>query len=146
VHVTRSNLDRPARRRRRFAAWLLLVIALLPGQCAWLILTADGQRFPLAGVVVGELLIGLMGALLATTPPDAIRLRRGTSEAFILAGTAALQASGRTGAVYAALSLAACGLLLWILRRTAASPWWAAPLAWNPILPLAASLAIRSAA
>lgn len=94
---------------------------------------------------MGQLLIGLMGALLSTTPSDAIRLRRGSSEGLILAGAAALLACGGTGLGYAVAGVAGCGFLLWVLRRTGASPWWAALVAWNPLLPAVGALAVRSA-
>jgi hypothetical protein len=82
--------------RIRFALWAGVVAALLSGHAAWLyslrgvrILNRDtaliaGQGF------LAALLIGL-ARLLKTTPPDAIKLRRRTSERLILTVAIVLQ-------------------------------------------------------
>ena len=82
--------------RVRFALWVGVVTALLVGHAAWLytlrgvhILNRDTAL--IAGqACLAALLVGL-ALLLKTTPPDAIKLHRRTSERLILAIAAALQ-------------------------------------------------------
>jgi hypothetical protein len=94
----------PARRRARtarFAAWIALVVLLLPGQLLWLYLLRDHHllaREPL--LIGGQLLLGLAAvavlALLKTTPPDAIRLPTAVSRHAVVAGCALLQLAAVT--------------------------------------------------
>jgi hypothetical protein len=82
----------------RLAAWVLLVLLLMPGQLVWLCLLRDGRL--LAGestLVWGQLVLGAaaaaMLALLRTTPPDAIRLTPRAGVAGVVGGTLLLQAA-----------------------------------------------------
>ncbi len=66
--------------------------------------------------------------LLRTTPPDAVKLRRWTSNLLIFA-VAILLMPWRWSAIW--LPAATVALLLW-LRVTRRSSWWAVVFAWNP--------------
>jgi hypothetical protein len=76
---------------------VILAIALLAGQAAWMI-RLRGSRILDAGTTVigGQVALGVVllaiAVLLCTTPRDAIVLRRRTSHQLILAGAALLQA------------------------------------------------------
>ncbi|HYO07528.1 MAG TPA: glycosyltransferase 87 family protein [Tepidisphaeraceae bacterium] len=82
--------------RTRFLLWLLAAAALFGGQLAWLFLLR-GRRLLQSDVtlIVGPLALGApllaIAALLATTPANAIKLRRRTSEILLVAGGAVLQ-------------------------------------------------------
>ena len=119
--------------RLRLVAWIVVATALLAFQLVWK--TA-------AGVVAAELLVLALSALLLTTPPDAIRLPRPTSEILILAGTFVLQRNAGVHSICVALLI--CVFLLLVARRARISPWWAAVICWNPLL-TATLLAARAA-
>ena len=82
--------------RRRFILWSLLIPLLFIGQLAWLFLLRGPRVLASDGILIGgQLLLTLpilvIALLLKTTPPDAIKLRRRTSEWLILGGVAVLQ-------------------------------------------------------
>jgi hypothetical protein len=86
-------------RRARLAAWAGLVVAVLAGQIVWIVLLRGGRILQNDTILVmGQLLVamGLIGisALIATTPPDAIRLSSVTSSRVIVGGTIVLQLLG----------------------------------------------------
>ena len=83
-------------RRRRLLIWVIAVILLLLGQLVWMFALRGPRILDSDGVLVaGQALLALpvlvIALLLKTTPADAIKLRRGTSEAVILGGCALLQ-------------------------------------------------------
>jgi hypothetical protein len=82
--------------RTRFAVWTAAVALLIGGQLAWLfclrgprVLASD--EILIGGQVALALPLLLIALLLTTTPADAIKLRRRTSEWIILGGVAVLQ-------------------------------------------------------
>lgn len=82
--------------RRRLIIWTVAVVALLVGQLVWLFLLRGPRVLASDAVLVGgqiilTLPILLIALLLKTTPPDAIKLRRRTSEWVIVGGAALLQ-------------------------------------------------------
>ena len=82
--------------RARFRVWILAVVLLLGGQLAWLFLLRGPRILDSDGVLVGgQMLLTLpilaIALLLKTTPADAIKLRRRTSEWAILVAVALLQ-------------------------------------------------------
>jgi hypothetical protein len=86
------------RRVARLAAWVAVLIALLPGQLSWLWLLRGPLILAREPVLIwGQCTLGVttlaMLWLLRTTPADAIRLARRTSVLLILGGTALLQAA-----------------------------------------------------
>lgn len=124
---------RPTRAaRRRFAGWALLVVAILAGNLAF---AAGGGRHEVTLAialwpVVGLAVLGVAG-LLATTPPDAIRLSRRRGETIVLLGTVAL-----TTAVWAGWHPALSSDLLRYrldgeMSLSGASPWATAPEQWR---------------
>jgi hypothetical protein len=78
----------------RFTTWACVVIALLAVQLFWK---------TTAGLIVGELLVAVMALLLATTPPNALRLHGPTSELLLLGGTMLLQLSNNHGPAFMTL-------------------------------------------
>jgi hypothetical protein len=139
------------RLRLRLAAWYLVCATLLIGHLAWFVAlrraSVNNRRTVLLiGGVALEGLVACLGVLLATTPPDAIRLSRRRSEMLIVAGMLALLltavpvTSGVTvrtvlGSIAAIVATIA---LLWCARRTGKSAWLAALFAWNPLTFVAA--------
>lgn len=124
---------RPTRAARlRFAGWAVLVVAILGGNLA---LAAGGGRHEVALAialwpVVGLAVLGVAG-LLATTPPDAIRLGRRSGETIVLLGTVVL-----TTAVWATFHPALSSDLLRYrldgeMSLSGASPWATAPEQWR---------------
>jgi hypothetical protein len=84
------------RPRLRFIIWTIAVTLLLFGQLAWLFLLRGPRILARDAVLIGGQFIAtlpiiVIALLLKTTPPDAIKLRRRTSEWCILAGVALLQ-------------------------------------------------------
>ena len=82
--------------RLRFMLWTLVVFLLFTGQVSWLFLLRGPRVLSSDGVLIGgqfllTLPILVIALLLKTTPPDAIKLRRRTSEWLILGGLALLQ-------------------------------------------------------
>jgi hypothetical protein len=84
------------RPRLRFFTWTAAVILMLGGQFVWLVLLRGPRILASDLVLIGgqavlTLPILLIALLLTTTPADAIKLRRRTSEWIILGGVALLQ-------------------------------------------------------
>src|SRR5687768_12725342 len=82
--------------RLRFLVWVAAVAFLLGGQFVWLFLLRGPRVLASGGVLIGgqvllTLPVLLIALLLKTTPADAIKLRRRTSEWIILGGVALLQ-------------------------------------------------------
>jgi hypothetical protein len=82
--------------RLRFVLWILIVFLLLCGQLSWLFLMRGPRILDSDALLVGgqgllTLAILIVALLLKTTPRDAIKLRRRTSEWIILGGVALLQ-------------------------------------------------------
>lgn len=125
----------------RFRLWAALVAILLLGQP--LVLFAGTKRESVWLALIPFLLpLFVFVALLATTPPDAIRLKPKTSFWLILGGTIWLQAwaatvIGPVAAPYALLwtagILATTILCMGLLWRSDKSLWWATLFAWNPL-------------
>lgn len=125
----------------RLAAWIVTIaVALLAP--AWVILGAPAG--PTVAAVHGFAAMGVLLALLRTTPPDAIKLRWPTSATLIALGALALplaaglstdplHTTGLRGAIYAVFgSLLLLALLL--PPNSGVSPWWAAIPLWAPSL------------
>ena len=82
--------------RLRLATWCAAAATLLGGQALWLVLLRGPRIFDDDFVLIGGqflliLPVLLIALLLTTTPADAIKLRRRTSEWIILVGAALLQ-------------------------------------------------------
>ena len=130
--------------RVRFTVWIVAVVTLLAGQLVWLALVrasrfSDGNAVLVGGLVALELPVIVIAVLLATTPPNAIKLRGTTSEGLIVIGVVLLQVWAMVmlrpdHAWRVAVVVATTILLLAILRRARRSPWWAALVAWNPLV------------
>lgn len=130
----------------RLYSWYAVCAALLVGHVGWFFAIRYARHADRA-VVVGHLVLGalivLLALLLATTPPDAIRLPRSRSERMIVAGAIALQLAAfftaspaptvRVGAAALAV-IVVTALMLLLLRATARSAWAAALFAWNPLV------------
>ena len=138
----------PVRLRLRLAAWYVVCAALLLGHVVWFLAlrraSAEHQRnVQLIGQIALGTLIIVLAILLATTPPDAIRLPRRRSEILILAGTVWLLLSAHIILAPSPLAihlwativtLLAALLLLGVLRARKRSAWIAALFTWNPVV------------
>jgi hypothetical protein len=119
----------------------LIATILSLGQCTWL-LSPHRSLWP--GILIGQVLIALLAWLLSTTPQDAIKLRRITSEFVIFVIVAILQYCMGWNYWIAPAALILAAILLAAARRTRISPWWAALIVWNPLLSIASTLAIHA--
>jgi hypothetical protein len=86
-----------AARTVRLAAWVALVIVLLPGQFCWLwALRGSNLLNHESTLIYGQLILGAAAvallALLKTTPADALRLSPRASAAIVIVGSILLQA------------------------------------------------------
>lgn len=134
-------MDRTAATRLRFGVWVFAVVVPIGAGVARLWLGdpgSTGQRAmslaQLAGVVA-------MVALLKTTPPDAIKLKRGTSIALIALGAGVIWGTGGQwttawpailGPALVTLLGLAMGTCLALQVPKRASPWWMVAVAWLP--------------
>lgn len=127
-----ATRERERARTLRFAAWTLIVLLPLASPLPWVLMPWAIAPWMVAGLgLAGS---GAMMALLQTTPPDAIRLRRATSIRVIALGWCwmASAAAMTFGLVAFAPALLALLLLPVTLRRMNVSPWAAAPATWHP--------------
>lgn len=116
----------------RFGVWAALVVAIGAGNLAF----AAGQgRHPVTLAITLWPALGLavlaVGALLATTPPDAIRLSRRRGEAIVLLGTVVM-----AGAAWARFSPALSSDMLRYrldgeITLAGGSPWAVTPEEWR---------------
>lgn len=95
-------------RRTRFAIWISLVVLILGGQVGWFVLLRGERILDSEGLLIGgqlSITAALMAMLwlLRSTPADAIKLRRTSSNVIILVGAAALQAAA-VGVLWPGLS------------------------------------------
>ncbi len=95
--------------------------------------------------VTGSVYIALLTILylLATTPSDAIRLRRWVSEVVIVGGTFGLLLLARPPFVHTVTVVAGVVVLQIGSRLLNWSPWWAVLMAWNPLLMSGRGTAVR---
>jgi hypothetical protein len=117
-------------RNGRLLIWTLAVAGVWFAQA--LTLYFPHRTAALAWTARGLCVLGLLviAALLATTPVNAIRLRRPTSEILILA--VAMLITCRESFRLVILRLAATVVLLVLLRFQKNSAWWAVLIAWLP--------------
>jgi hypothetical protein len=131
--------------RARFAAWVLIVSALLIGTPAWVwICDPADQRLAgpslWAGYAPLAIAILALAALLATTPADAIRLKPLRSVFIVTLGAAWLQAVAALASqdpARWAIAAAVVGLAAGAagtLARLGRSAWIATLFAWHPLV------------
>lgn len=134
----------------RLAAWYVLCAGLLLGHALWFVALRTSPAYEWLVALLA--MLAVLAMLLATTPIDAIRLPRGRSELLIIAGTAYLLGTAASIAstrpawplVFASAHvLLATATMLVVLRRRGASAWWAALVAWNPLIVYEAGVAAR---
>jgi hypothetical protein len=114
-------------RRLRLGLWLAVVTTVLFGDLS-------GRR------VVAFAGLAALILLLRTTPADAIKLRRRTSNLLIIAVTILLM-PWRWQLFWVPVVTVA---LLFLLRLARRSPWWAVVFAWNPAAVTAGGCAVAA--
>ena len=134
-----DRLGRAAGARLRFAVWVFAVVVPIGAGVARLWLGepgSAGQRamslVQLAGVVV-------MVVLLKTTPPDAIKLGRGTSIVLIGLGASVIWGTADAGGqLWLTLAIAAFVAIMSVATSNEiarlSSPWWGVAMWWLPVM------------
>jgi alpha-1,6-mannosyltransferase len=89
-------MSRATSNRLRLAAWILLILVLLPGQIFWIFSLRGGRILCSEPTLIwGQFVLGLatigVMALLKTTPADALRLSARASMCIVIGGTILLQ-------------------------------------------------------
>ena len=128
-------------RATRFRLWAADVAGLVIVPHAWFAGPVDSLSWQVAGAGIITLLLIGMAALMITTPPDAVRLRRWTSVIVLTLLTAALYGHawfrfhGRTSDGMCDVFTVACAAALAVRAQpNGVTPWWVAPLFWNPLM------------
>jgi hypothetical protein len=116
--------------RIRLLIWIAAVFVTLAAQTT--LIWARRSDRPSVPTLTGVCVAGLIGivALLLTTPPNSIRLRRLTSESVIF--IISLLLASADGLTLGCIRIALTVIALIITRATGKSAWWAVPLSWFP--------------